>query len=180
MVASTREQHGTAEPSSWVRRWADRVPQAGTVLDVACGHGRHARFFAARGCRVHAVDRDEAAIAALSAVPGIVPVCADLESGPWPFAGERFEAVVVANYLHRPLMPLLLDAVAPGGVLIYETFAAGHERYGRPRNPDHLLRPGELLEGVRGWLRVLAYEDVDTGDACIQRICAAREAPVAA
>lgn len=124
-----------------------------------------------------AVDRDPAALAALAAPPGITTQCADIESGPWPYPGEIFAGIVVVSYLHRPLFPHLLAALAPGGVLIYETFAEGNERYGRPANPDFLLRPGELLEVVRGRLRVLAYEDLfvtDPRPAMVQRICATR------
>jgi SAM-dependent methyltransferase len=104
---------------------------------------------------------------------------ADLEAGPWPLAGRRFDAVVVTNYLHRPLLPALVDCLEPGGVLLYETFARGNERFGKPSNPDFLLAPGELLEAVRGRLRVVAYEDrvIDTPRAAaIQRLCARREA----
>jgi SAM-dependent methyltransferase len=147
------------------------------VLDVACGTGRHARMLAALGYRVHAVDRDADAIAALAGVVGIVPLQADIENGPWPYAGRAFDVIVVTHYLHRPLVPVLVDSVAPAGVLLYETFAAGNERYGRPSNPDFLLRPGELLEAVRGRLRVIAYEDLKVDEprpAMIQRICAMR------
>jgi SAM-dependent methyltransferase len=150
------------------------------VLDLACGGGRHARFFAARGHPVEAVDRDAAALAALAAVEGVATRCADLEGGPWPFAGQRFAGIVVANYLHRPLFPRLLESLGPGGVLIYETFAAGNERYGRPSNPDFLLRPGELLDVVRGRLRVVAYEDLTVSEpkpACVQRLCAINSLP---
>jgi SAM-dependent methyltransferase len=125
------------------------------------------------------VDREAEAIARLGAVPGIHAVCADIEGGQWPFSSGRYAAVCVTNYLHRPLFPALLEALAPGGVLVYETFARGNERYGRPSNPDFLLRAGELLEIVRGRLRVIAYEDVVVEvprAACIQRICASREA----
>lgn len=162
-------------PSPWVSRWAGAVPGGGSVLDVACGSGRHARYFATRGHSVEAVDRDAEMIAELAGVPGITAVCADIETGPWPYSGRLFDAVVVVNYLHRPIFPQLLAAVAPGGLLIYETFAAGNERYGRPSNPDFLLRPGELLERVRGRLRVIAYEDVvltDPRPAAVQRIVA--------
>lgn len=136
-------------------------------------------YFASRGHVVKAVDRDVGAIAALGAQPGIVAVQADIESGPWPCGSETFAAVVVTNYLHRPLLPVLVNAVASGGVLIYETFAQGNERFGRPSNPAFLLRPGELLDAVRGRLRVIAYEDVQIDDpkpAMVQRICAQREA----
>ncbi|MGA0024934.1 MAG: class I SAM-dependent methyltransferase [Burkholderiales bacterium] len=163
------------QPSAWVERWAPQVSAGGAVLDVASGSGRHARFFAARGHPVDAVDSDAAAIAALAAVPGVTALCADIEGGPWPYAGRRFAAVVVTNYLHRPLLPQLLAAVAPGGVLIYETFAAGNEAHGRPKNPDFLLQPGELRAILdQGW-QVLGYEHgpVETPrPAVIQRICA--------
>ena len=166
--------HDLSAPSPWFVRWEPLVPP-GRVLDVACGSGRHARWLAARGREVDAVDRDAAALAALAQVPGIDALCADIESGPWPYPSASYAAVIVANYLHRPLFPALLDALAPGGVLLYETFAAGNERYGRPSNPDFLLKPGELLDIVRGRLRVVAYEDVYTDvpkPALVQRICA--------
>lgn len=163
-----------AEPSAWVRRWASWVRAAGPVLDVACGGGRHALFFAARGHPVDAVDRDAAAVAALARQPGITALCADLEGGSWPYAGRQFAAVVVTNYLHRPLFPALMAALAPGGVLIYETFAQGNAAYGRPANPDFLLQQGELLR-VIGAARVVAYEDLYVElpkPAMVQRICA--------
>lgn len=169
------EYHDLTTPSDWVARWAERIPAGGRVLDLACGNGRHARYFAARGHPVEAVDRDPAKLAALEGVPRVTTRCADLEGGPWPFEGERFAGIVVVNYLHRPLFPHLLAALAPEGVLIYETFARGTEQFGRPSNPDFLLRPGELLETVRGRLRVIAYEDLFVSDprpAMVQRICA--------
>ncbi len=168
--------HELETPSAWVVRWASRVPAGGPVLDVACGNGRHARYFAGRGHPVEAVDRNDGNLASLSGVPGLSVRSADLEGGPWPYAGRRFAGIVVVHYLHRPLFPLLLEALAPGGILIYETFAVGNERYGRPSNPAFLLRPGELLEAVRGRLRVIAYEDLEVSDprpAAVQRICAA-------
>jgi len=169
------EHHDLAAPSAWVVRWADRVPAGGRVLDLACGNGRHARFFAARGHPVEAVDRDSAKLAAVSGVPGITARCADLEKGAWPYERERFAGIIVTNFLHRPLFPHLLSGLTPEGVFIYETFAVGNERYGRPANPAHLLNPGELLELVRGRLLVIAYEDLFVSDpkpAVVQRICA--------
>lgn len=166
--------HQGLSPSVWVQRWAPLVAAGAPVLDVACGGGRHALFFAARGHPVAAVDRDATAIAALAGQPGVNALCADIENGPWPYAGRQFAAVVVANYLHRPLFPALMAALAPGGVLIYETFAQGNEAYGRPVNPDFLLQRGELLRAV-GAARVVAYEDLyveQPRPAMVQRICA--------
>ena len=157
-------------PSPWVARWAPLVAR-GPVLDVASGQGRHARLFAARGLEVVAVDRDA------QSIPGVRFVKADLEDGsPWPFAGQRFGGIVVTNYLHRPLLPVLREALAPGGILIYETFMVGHERYGKPSNPNFLLRPGELMEGF-GTLGVLAFEQGANERAVMQRICVIRGDP---
>ena len=169
--------HDLQSPSAWVVRWAGHIPPAGRVLDVACGNGRHARLLAARGHGVEAVDRDSVRMADLAGVPGISARCADLENAPWPYAGQQFSGIVVIHYLHRPLFPHLLAALATGGVLIYETFAVGNERYGRPSNPAFLLKPGELLEVVRGRLEVVAYEALEVSDpkpAVLQRICAMR------
>ncbi len=173
-------RHGGLSPSAWVERFAPRVPQGGAVLDLACGGGRHSRLFLDRGHPVTALDRDLSALGELRGRPGLEAIEADLEDGgDFPLAGRRFAGVVVTNYLHRPIMAAVVAAVAPGGVLIYETFARGNERFGRPRNPDHLLMPGELLDAVHGSLRVLAYEDLIVerpGPAAIQRICAVNEA----
>ena len=166
-------------PSAWVARFAPLVPPGAQVLDLACGGGRHSLLFLERGCRVLAVDRELSGLAHLAHWPALERREIDLEEGaPFPPAGAAFDAVVVVNYLHRPLLPRLVDAVAPGGVLIYETFARGNEVFGRPRNPDFLLKPGELLEAVQGVLRVLAYKDLveETPVAkAVQRICARRE-----
>jgi SAM-dependent methyltransferase len=164
------------EVSAWVSRWAGWLPAGGRVLDVACGTGRHAVFLAGRGHEVTAVDIDPSLYEAVRHTPGVVWRQADLETGPWPFPGETYHGVVVTNYLHRPLFEPLLTAIAPGGLLIYETFSIGQAQYGRPRNPAHLLMPGELLETVRGRLRVLAYEDVEepAQRRCVQRLCALR------
>jgi SAM-dependent methyltransferase len=144
------------------------------VLDVACGSGRHLRWFADHGAQVTGVDRDAQATEPLRALGRIV--VADIENGPWPFEGERFDAVVVANYLWRPLLPTLIESVAEGGLLIYETFALGNQTVGKPSNPDFLLRPGELLAAAQG-LRVLGYEDgfLDHPPRFVQRIAAVRE-----
>jgi len=169
------DNHDLRAASTWVVHWADRVPAGGRVLDLACGGGRHARYFAARGHPVEAVDRDPAMLGSLAGLPGVTARCADLEGGPWPYEGERFAGVIVTNYLHRPLFPHLLAALGPDGALIYETFAAGNERYGRPSNPAFLLKPGELLDAVRARLQVVAYEELTVAEpkpACVQRICA--------
>ena len=168
--------HGTESPSPWVQRWSHLVPTSGTVLDVACGQGRHLRWFAGRGHVVTGVDRDPAALAAAASAGQVVQ--ADIENGPWPFEGQRFDAVVVTNYLWRALLPVIVDSVAEGGVLIYETFATGNESVGRPSRPDFLLRPGELLQACAG-LHVVAYENgfCDHPERFVQRIAALRKRP---
>jgi len=162
-------------PSAWVQRWSHLVPHGARVLDVACGSGRHVRWFAQRGCNVTGVDRNALATQPLRDVAEIVN--ADIEGGPWPFAARRFDAVVVTNYLWRPRLPDVVASVAPGGILLYETFAAGNETVGKPSNPDFLLRPGELLQAAQG-LRVVAFEDGFEASPArfVQRIVALREA----
>jgi SAM-dependent methyltransferase len=163
------------QPSSWVVQWAGLIAPGTSVLDVAAGGGRHTHFLADRGHGVTAVDRDTSALAPR---PEVEIVQADLEDGsPWPFSGRTFGAVVVTNYLHRLLFPALLDALAPGGVLLYETFMLGNERFGRPSNPEFLLKDGELLDLVRGRLSVTAYEARLISEpkmAMVQRIAARR------
>lgn len=176
-------EHLQPQPSLWVSRFAPLVPQ-GTVLDLACGGGRHARWMASLGFTVLAVDRDVAALRA-SAGDSITTLQFDLEADgapehpDWPLKPAAYAGVIVTHYLHRPLMPALLQSLAPGGLLIYETFAAGNGQFGKPSNPDFLLAPGELLDviGRDPGLRVLAYEDGYVSDpkpAMIQRICARR------
>jgi len=168
--------HGTETPSPWIVRFAHLVPAGGEVLDLACGRGRHLRWFAGRGHPVVGVDRDADAIASLQGVGEILQ--ADIENGPWPLAGRQFAAVVVTNYLWRPLFPRILEAVAPGGVLLHETFALGNETVGKPSRPDFLLAPGELLHAYPG-LRVVAYEDgfLAAPERFVQRLAAVREQP---
>lgn len=166
------------EASLWVARFADLVPAGGRVLDVACGAGRHARSFLQQGHPVTVVDRDTSGVADLGEHPNVEILEFDLEAGkPWPFAGRVFEGVVVTNYLWRPILADIVASVAPDGVLLYETFARGNEQFGHPRNPDFLLRPGELLDAVRGQLRVAAYEDrivEEPAPKAVQRIAAVR------
>ena len=171
--------HGTQPPSLWIQKWAHLVAPQGTVLDVACGAGRHMQFFAERGHAVTGVDRSPEAIEA--ARPWGHALLADIENGHWPLADLTFDAVVVTHYLWRPLLPTLLASLAPGGVLVYETFAAGNETVGKPSRADFLLQPGELLSVCQG-LRVVAYEDgfLDHPARFVQRIAAVRETPQAA
>jgi len=166
--------HETDSPSPWVCRWAGLIRPGGRVLDVACGQGRHLRYLRSLGFAVVGVDRDEAALGALEAAGGIEIHVADIEAGSWPFAPGGFDGVVVTNYLHRPLFRHLVDSLRPGGVLIYETFALGNERCGRPSNPAYLLRPNELLHRVEP-LAVVAFEQgliAAPKPAVIQRVCA--------
>lgn len=165
-------------PSAWAMRWLAGLPAGASVLDVAAGGGRHALAAARLGLRVMAVDRDVRALLAIAAPGGITVRQADLEHGPWPFGDETFDAVLVSRYLFRPRWALLAALVAPGGRLIYETFARGNERYGRPSNPAFLLEAGELYErSRRAGLVVLGYEHgfvATPAPAVIQRVCAAR------
>ena len=162
-------------PSPWIQRWSHLLPPGCAVLDVACGSGRHLHWFAARGHSVWGVDQDTAA--AHANVPQAQLVQADIENGAWPFASpegpRRFGAVVVSNYLWRPLLPTLLASLAPGGLLLYETFAAGNETVGRPARPDFLLQEGELLR-VCAALQVVAYENgyLPDPERFVQRVAA--------
>jgi SAM-dependent methyltransferase len=168
--------HGTQPPSLWIQKWAHLIAPQGTVLDVACGAGRHMQFLAECGHAVTGVDRSPEAIEA--ARPWGHTLLADIENGPWPFPDLTFDAVVVTHYLWRALLPTLLASLAPGGVLLYETFAAGNESVGKPSRADFLLQAGELLKVCAG-LRVVAFEDgyLDGPARFIQRIAAVREVP---
>lgn len=165
-------------PSHWVVRHGGMIRPGGTVLDVACGSGRHGRFFRNLGHPVVLLDRDITRVTDMASIDDVEIVARDLEGGrPWPLTGRTFAAVIVVNYLYRPIMPALVAAVAPGGVLIYDTFAVGNEAYGPPTNPDYLLRREELLIAVRPELVVMAYEDVEETDprpAVRQRVMAVR------
>ena len=168
--------HGNETASDWVRRWSLLIAPGSAVLDIACGAGRHLRWLRGLGHEVVGVDRSAEALAACEGLGELV--LADIENGPWPLAGREFGAVVVTNYLWRPLMPTVVGSLAPGGVLIYETFARGNETVGRPSRPEFLLAPGELLAACAG-LRVVAYEDgfLQNPDRFVQRVTAVRELP---
>lgn len=167
--------HPNLAPSNWVTRFADMIPKNGSVLDIACGAGRHSRLFAAMGFNVVALDRDVTEF--VEPPDDVALIQADLETHPWPLGQREFAGVIVTNYLHRPLLPVIVSSVACGGMLIYETFAVGNEKFGRPSRADFLLQPGELLSAVRDALEVVAYENIFVNDpkpAMIQRIAAIR------
>jgi SAM-dependent methyltransferase len=176
-ITSMNQHVSDTSPSPWVCRFASLIPAGGEVLDLACGAGRHARYLATRGYRVEAVDREEGLLAGLAGVAGIVTRRADLEGGAWPYYGRQFDGIVVTNYLWRPLLPSLMASVAEGGVLIYETFMAGNERFGSPSNPQFLLRRGELLDLMHRRFTVVAFEQGEVRllrPAVVQRICVRR------
>jgi SAM-dependent methyltransferase len=165
-------------PSAWIAEHTGLIAKGGAVLDLACGSGRHTRLLLERGHPMTAIDRDIGRLADLLGHENLTARAVDLEDGSaWPFPGPWFDGIVVTNYLHRPLFPAIVATLAPGGVLLYETFARGNERFGRPRNPDHLLAEGELLRMVAGHLHVIAYQHGEVSAprrAVVQRICAAR------
>jgi SAM-dependent methyltransferase len=173
------------QPSEWVTRHADLVSASGDVLDLACGQGRHSRFFLEQGFKVTAVDRDVSLLDAVG-LPSdtyreaLEVIELDLESSDLSSIAQcTWDAIVVTRYLHRPLLPLLHSMLRPGGVLIYETFAVGNERYGRPSNPDFLLRENELLEAYQPHLVIKAFEMVEFSkprQSVVQRICAVKKA----
>ena len=172
--------HGAEAASDWVRRFAPLVPAGARVLDLACGAGRHTRLFAQAGCRVVAIDREPRLDDDLRTHPCVDVRAADLEQGAWPLGAERFDAIVVTNYLHRPLFPHLLAALMPGGLLLYETFAVGNAAFGKPSNPEFRLAPAELLRVVGTALRVIAFEDgyvESPRPAMVQRMAALQPRP---
>ena len=165
------------KPSDWITRWTHLAAPNATVLDVACGGGRHVAWFSAQGHLVTGIDRDVSAAQSLASTAQWLQ--ADIESNPWPLMNDgqprTFGVVVVTNYLWRPLLPTLVASVAPGGVLLYETFTAGNEQWGRPSRPDFLLQPGELLQACAG-LHTVAYECglLENPSRMVQRIAALR------
>jgi SAM-dependent methyltransferase len=176
-------QHTTQTPSPWMIEHAALVPTGATLLDVACGYGRHAKFFAARGVKVTAVDRDEAAIASLRGIENLVAELRDIEgdevsAGAWPYGENAFDAVVVCNYLWRPTFARMLSTIKTGGVLLYETFMVGNERYGKPSRAEFLLQSNELLAHTREHFRVIAYREGEWFDA--DRNVVAMKASIAA
>lgn len=168
--------HSHTEPSAWVRRFARLIRPGGTVLDLACGSGRHLRWLAEQGFSLTGVDRDEAAVEPLRALGEIV--VADIENGPWPLVGRKFDAVVVTNYLWRDMFGQIRNSLTQGGLLVYETFANGHQTIGRPSRPDFLLQRGELLRAFPD-LRVVAFEDGFEPEPprFVQRLAAVLESP---
>ncbi|HLS69201.1 MAG TPA: class I SAM-dependent methyltransferase [Kiloniellales bacterium] len=174
-----RARLASPSPSAWITRFLPLLPAGSRILDLACGSGRHLRLLHALGYRLTGVDRDLTALEDLQGKESIELLQADLEDdSPFPLTGRQFEGVIVTNYLHRPLLPGLMALVAPGGLLLYETFAVGNERFGRPSNPDFLLQPGELLAAVAGQLQVVAYEHGEVTvprPGVVQRIAARRE-----
>ncbi len=169
--------HAQPDPSAWIRRWTHLVPAGGTVLDVACGHGRHMRWFARHGHPVTGIDRDADALA--SAADAGRTIAADIEDGPWPLEGETFAGVVVTNYLWRALLPRIVASVADGGLLLYETFAQGNETVGKPSRPDFLLRSGELLQACAGcaWSPTRTGSCMTRSDSCSASPPCARPRP---
>jgi SAM-dependent methyltransferase len=175
MPSFDRPENPYIAPSPWVMRWASLIRPGGTVLDVAAGHGRHTRALMDLGFKVVAADVDASALRDTGAEVAEV----DLETGTWPFPGRQFDGIVVTNYLHRPHFPHLIAALHEGGVLLFETFGQGNEKLGRPRNPDFLLAPGELLEAFGKALQIIAYqcgEEHAPRPAVRQRVCAVKSA----
>ncbi len=164
------------QPSPWVTRFSNLIHADMRVLDLACGAGRHGRLFLDKGCPVWFVDQNIDKLADLSNQDHAHLLQKDLENGQdWSFETAAFDAIVVTNYLYRAHLSDMLNSLKPDGVLIYETFGLGNEKFGRPRNPDFLLKPGELLTLVQDRLSVVAYEHGIDGEKVVQRICAVKE-----
>ncbi len=175
--------HNSNDASDWIQRWSHLVKPGATVLDVACGSGRHMKWFAQSGCEVTGIDRSADAVAAASMFGKTI--AADIENGPWPMTHNghpaQFDVVVVTNYLWRPLFPVILQSVAQDGLLLYETFASGNETVGKPSRPDFLLQRGELLQLCSG-LSILGFEDgfLAQPDRFVQRVAAFKGAETSA
>lgn len=165
--------HAVSAPSPWIERWRHLLPAGCSVLDIACGSGRHMRWLAVNGHQVTGIDRDAQALDGLQGIGELIH--ADIENAAWPLAGRQFGAVIVTNYLWRPLWPQIMESVAPGGVLLYETFSQGNETFGKPSRPDFLLAPGELLQVFSSW-HIVAYEcgQLSTPDRVVQRVAVVR------
>ena len=181
MPPDTNPAPALGAAAEWLQRWAHLLPAQAAVLDIACGRGRHLRWLAGLGHPVTGIDRDAAALAASQdlANAGLAElILADIENDPWPCPGRQWPVVLVTHYLWRPLWPQILASLAPGGLLVYETFAAGNETVGKPSRPDFLLQPGELIERCAG-LRIIAFEDGFLGDPArfVQRVVAQRPGP---
>ena len=179
MPSFDRPSDSSIPASPWVIRWSGLIKEGGVVLDLAAGHGRHTRFLRSKGYSVVAADIDVSGLSDFESDPLVEIVAADLEAESWAFTGRAFDGIVVTNYLHRPHFPLLEPALSDGGALIFETFGYGNERLGRPRNPDFLLEPGELLRAFDQKLQIIAYEHGEERDprpAVRQRLCAAKGA----
>ncbi len=162
-------------PSKWVIRWASLIQQGGRVLDLACGNGRHSIFLASLGFDVVAIDRDEQKLTNFSQFKKITPICSDLEKRPWPLSDDKFNGIIITNYLHRPLLPHIVRALDKPGVLIYETFGEGNEAFGKPTNKDFLLLRNELFNTLSETLHIVSFEQgyvVNPKKAIVQRVCA--------
>jgi len=170
---------GTGKPDPWVQRYAELVPR-GPVLDLACGKGRHGRYFLEQGYPVTFVDKDISGISGLFSYNNANAqlIKHDLESNsPWPFQPDQFSGIVVTNYLYRPLFPNLATAIKPGGIIIYKTFATGNEQFGKPKNPDFLLKEHELRTAFNKQFQEIAFfqgreinPDRITQAICVQRV----------
>jgi len=174
-VTSMIEQISIEQPSPWIVKHAPLIRNNGRVLDLACGSGRHAIWLAKQGYRVDALDRDAKALANMEGMDNINVLNVDIEAGDWPGSGQQYDGIIVSRYLYRPLLSRLDKMLKPDGILIYETFMIGNERYGKPSNPDFLLLPNELLETYSPLLSIIAFEQGDVElprPAVMQRICA--------
>jgi len=162
-------------PSSWIVKFAPLIKSQGLVLDLACGSGRHAKWLAQQGYQVDALDRDPIATSSMQGIDGIRIQLTDLETTEPPSFEHSYDGIIVSRYLHRPLLTSLATILKPGGILIYETFMRGNERYGKPSNPDFLLMPDELLNTYSPLLNVISFEQgevMEPKPAMLQRICA--------